>query len=76
MAICILCENEAAEGVERCPHHDRIYRRGRRAEEDRKTKGLFGTGFEFGAGFALGSTLLLIPLLIIVGIAAAICGLA
>ena len=50
----------------------------RSAHEDefRKTKGFFQTGFEFGAGFTLGSTLLLIPVGIIVWIAAAICGLA
>ena len=70
---CLFCLRPALAGEDRCENHQRIYVRSMREQEWRNSKGWFSTGFEFGAGFTLGSSLMLIPVAIIVGIAAAVC---
>jgi hypothetical protein len=69
---CVYCPNPSMQGIDRCERNQQIYLRGQREQEFRKTKGFFQTGFEFGAGFTLGSSLMLIPVAIIVGIAATV----
>ena len=73
MAKYMLCEQEAADGADRCVRHDRIYRRSLRKQEDDNTKGLFQKGFEIGSGFSLGFTLMSIPIAIIVVVIVAVC---
>ena len=73
MAKCAVCYADAMDGFDRCELHERTYRRSLRQQEVDNTKGLMKKGFEVGAGFTLGSILILIPIAIIVLIAAAVC---